>query len=193
MNVVSCAIPDLLQLRPKVFSDSRGSFLEAYNERTFANLGLDVHFVQDNLSISRRRVVRGLHYQIRRAQGKLVQVVCGEVLDVAVDLRRGSPTFGRHVAVRLSGDEHNSFWIPPGFAHGFSVLSEVAYVAYKATDFYAPEFERTILWNDPELAISWPWQPAEVIISEKDKCGVRLRDAEVYEDQPVAMQAERRP
>ncbi|MGA2989170.1 MAG: dTDP-4-dehydrorhamnose 3,5-epimerase [Candidatus Korobacteraceae bacterium] len=192
MNVVRCAIPDLLLLQPKVFSDSRGSFLEMYNERTFAQLGLEQRFVQDNLSTSKRHVVRGLHYQVRQPQGKLVQVIFGEVFDVAVDLRRRSPTFGRHVALRLRDQEHTALWIPPGFAHGFAVLSEMACVAYKTTDFYAPEFERTVLWNDPALGIAWPLKPEQAILSEKDKRGALFSEAEVFEEQLMAMPAEER-
>jgi dTDP-4-dehydrorhamnose 3,5-epimerase len=192
MNVVRYEIPDLLLLEPKVFSDGRGSFLEVYNERTFERLGLGSRFVQDNLSTSKRHVVRGLHYQIRQPQGKLVQVIFGEVLDVVVDLRRGAPTFGRHVAVRLCDQQHKSLWIPIGFAHGFAVLSEFACVAYKTTDFYAPEFERTILWNDPSLGIEWPLKPEEAILSEKDKRGALLSEAEVFEEPASAMPAEER-
>ena len=143
--------------------------------------------MQDNLSISHRHVVRGLHYQVRCAQGKLVQVVQGEVLDAVVDLRRWSPTFGRHVAVRLSGEDYKALWIPAGFAHGFAALSEIAVFTYKTTDFYAPEFERTIVWNDPELHIDWGVGPDMAIVSEKDRGGVLFAQAEVYEDESALM------
>ncbi len=183
MKVVPCAIPDVLMVEPRVYRDSRGAFLETYNERTFAALGFHQHYVQDNLSISKRNVIRGLHYQVRHPQGKLVQAIRGEVLDVAVDLRRWSPTFGEHVAVRLSDQDHTALWIPPGFAHGFAVLSEAASFAYKATDFYAPEFERTIVWNDPEMGVDWGVKPEDAIVSEKDRTGALFSEAEVYEDE----------
>jgi dTDP-4-dehydrorhamnose 3,5-epimerase len=191
VNVVRCAIPELLLLQPKVFSDSRGSFLEIYNERIFTRLGLNDHFVQDNVSTSKRHVVRGLHYQIRQAQGKLVQVIVGEVLDVALDLRRCAPSFGRHVAVRLSDSEHNAFWIPPGFAHGFAVLSEFACVVYKTTDFYAPEFERTILWCDAGLGIGLPVTPEQAIVSAKDQGGRLFSEAQVFEEQLITLPDEK--
>ena len=189
MKVVPCAIPDVLMVEPQVYRDSRGAFLETYNERTFAALGFHHHYVQDNLSISKRNVIRGLHYQVRHPQGKLVQAIRGEVLDVAVDLRRWSPTFGEHVAVRLSDQDHKALWIPPGFAHGFAVLSEDAYFVYKATDFYAPEFERTIVWNDPEMGIDWGVKPEDAIVSEKDRTGALFSQAEVYEDEAVLIAA----
>ena len=191
MKVVRCVIPDVLIFEPQVYSDDRGAFLETYNERAFAQLGFSYRFVQDNLSISKRNVIRGLHYQIRQPQGKLVRVVQGEVLDVAVDLRRWSATFGKHVAVNLSGQEHAALWIPPGFAHGFAVLSDSAHFLYKTTDFYAPEFERTVLWNDPELAIHWPLVEEEAIVSAKDRRGVFLANADVFEDQARLQSAER--
>lgn len=187
MKIVRCAIPDVLMIEPDVYCDNRGAFLETYNERAFAALGLQQHFVQDNLSISGRNVVRGLHYQVRCAQGKLVQVVQGEVLDAVVDLRRWSPSFGRHVAVRLSDKDHAALWIPPGFAHGFATRSEAAVFSYKATDFYAPQFERTIVWNDPELHIDWRVGPEMAIVSEKDRRGVLFAQAEVYEDKSALM------
>ena len=177
--------PRCAAVEPQVYRDSRGAFLETYNERVFAALGFQHHFVQDNLSTSKRNVIRGLHYQVRQPQGKLVRVVRGEVLDVALDLRRWSPTFGHHVAVRLSDQDHQALWIPPGFAHGFAVLSEVADFPYKATDFYAPEFERTIVWNDPEIGIDWGVKPEDAIVSEKDRAGVLFSQAEVYEDEAV--------
>jgi dTDP-4-dehydrorhamnose 3,5-epimerase len=177
--VTRAAIPDVLVLEPKVFGDARGFFLESWNARTFAEAGLPATFVQDNHSRSPRRVLRGLHYQIVQPQGKLVRVVTGEVFDVAVDLRRASPTFGRWVGERLSGDNKRILWIPPGFGHGFLVLSESADFLYKTTDYYAPEHERVIAWNDPDLAITWPLEGAPTL-SARDAVGARLRDAEVF-------------
>ena len=185
MKVVPCAIPDVLLLAPQVYRDDRGAFLESYNQRVFASLGLPHGFVQDNLSTSKRNVIRGLHYQVRQAQGKLLRVVRGEVLDAAVDLRRWSPTFGRHVVARLSGENYRALWIPAGFAHGFAVLSESADFLYKTTDYYAPEFERTIVWNDPVIGIDWEVKPEDAIVSGKDRAGVLFSQAEVYEDEAV--------
>lgn len=193
MKVVSCAIPNVLIVEPQVYGDNRGEFLETYNERAFAALGLQQHFVQDNLSVSKRNVVRGLHYQVRQPQGKLVYVIAGDVLDVALDLRRWSPTFGRHVAIRLSDKERKSVWIPPGFAHGFKALSEAACFAYKTTDFYAPEFERTIVWHDPEIGIDWGIRPEDAIVSQKDRDGMLFAHAEVYEDESVLIAAGQAP
>jgi dTDP-4-dehydrorhamnose 3,5-epimerase len=167
-------------LEPRVFGDERGFFLESYNERGFAELGMPEKFVQDNHSSSRRNVLRGLHYQVRHTQGKLVRVAEGEILDVAVDLRRSSPSFGKWEAVRLSGANHRMLWIPPGFAHGFRVMSDQAHVLYKATDYYSPSDERTLAWNDPGLKIDWELD-GEPIISAKDQRGVSLRDAETFE------------
>jgi dTDP-4-dehydrorhamnose 3,5-epimerase len=185
VKVVPCAIPDVLIVEPRVYGDNRGAFLETYNERAFAALGFHHHYVQDNLSISKRNVIRGLHYQVRHSQGKLVRAICGEVLDVAVDLRRWSQTFGKYVAVRLSDKDHKALWIPAGFAHGFAALSKTVFFAYKATDFYTPEFERTIVWNDPEIGIDWGMNPEHSIVSEKDRAGVLFSQAEVYEDESV--------
>jgi len=180
MNVVATAIPDVLILEPQVFGDDRGFFLESYNEREFrAATGLERHFVQDNHSRSARGVLRGLHYQLRQTQGKLVRVVAGEVFDIAVDLRRTSPTFGRWAGVTLSAANKRQLWIPEGFAHGFLVLSESADFLYKATDYYAPEWDRGIAWNDPDLGIPWPLDGAP-LLSDKDRRAPRLRDAEVY-------------
>jgi len=181
MNVISTAIPGPLILEPKVYGDARGFFLESYNARVFYEAtGLDPCFVQDNHSRSARGVLRGLHYQIRQVQGKLVRVTHGRVFDVAVDVRRGSPHFGRWVGLELNGDMPcRIFWIPPGFAHAFVVLSESADVMYKATDYYAPEHERCILWNDPDIGIEWPLDGAgEPLLSEKDRAGRLLKDAE---------------
>jgi len=188
VKVVACAIPDVLMVEPQAYRDSRGAFLETYNERAFAALGFKQHFVQDNLSISKCNVIRGLHYQVRHPQGKLVRAIRGEVLDVAVDLRRWSPTFGMHVIARISDKDYKALWIPPGFAHGFRALSEVAFL-YKATDFYVPESERTLLWNDPELGIDWGVKPEDAIVSEKDRAGVLLSHAEVYEDEAALIVA----
>ena len=167
-------------LEPRIFCDERGFFFESYNQRIMAEAGIVDNFVQDNHSCSSRNVLRGLHYQVKHPQGKLVRVVEGEILDVAVDLRRSSPTFGRYESVRLSGKNKRMFWIPIGFAHGFLVLSEKAHVLYKATDFYAPEYERTLAWNDPRVNIEWP-MTGEPIISAKDQRGVALADAENFE------------
>jgi len=179
-KTTSASLPGLLILEPRVFGDERGFFLESYNERAMTGLGMQGHFVQDNHSCSRRNVLRGLHYQIKHAQGKLVRVVEGEILDVAVDLRRSSPTFRAWQAVRLSGENRRMLWIPAGFAHGFLVTSDKAHVLYKATDYYAPEHERTLAWNDPDLRIDWELD-GEPIVSAKDRRGVALRDAETFE------------
>ncbi len=179
MNVVRTAIPDVVVIEPKVFGDARGFFLESWNARAFAIAGIRAEFVQDNHSRSTRNVLRGLHYQVLQPQGKLVRVVLGEVYDVAVDLRRSSRTFGRWIGERLSAENKRMVWIPAGFAHGYLVLSDYAEVLYKATDYYAPEHERSIAWDDPDLAIDWPLTAAPVL-SAKDAAGVRLRDAEAY-------------
>ena len=167
-------------VEPRVFGDDRGFFLESYNQRGMAELGIDEPFVQDNHSCSTRNVLRGLHYQVRQTQGKLVRAILGEILDVAVDLRRSSATFGRWEAVRLSEENKRMLWIPRGFAHGFLVLSDKAHVLYKATDYYAPEQERTLSWNDPDLKIDWGVQ-GEPIVSAKDQRGVALRAAETFD------------
>ena len=180
MKVLETPLSGALVLEPKVFVDERGFFLESYNEKVFAALGIGDKFIQDNHSYSVRGVLRGLHYQVQKPQGKLVRVVSGEVLDVFLDLRRSSPTFGRWHGVRLSGKNKWLAWIPVGFAHGFYVLSESAHVLYKSTEFYFPELERTVLWNDPDLKISWA-NIGEPMLSPKDQQGVRFRDAEVFE------------
>jgi dTDP-4-dehydrorhamnose 3,5-epimerase len=180
MNVIHTELPEVLILEPKVFGDARGFFFESYNERVFREkTGLDVSFVQDNHSRSAKNVLRGLHYQVRQPQGKLVRVISGEVFDVAVDMRRSSPSFGKWVGFHLSADSRRMAWIPPGFAHGFVVTSEVAEFLYKTTDYWAPEFERTVVWNDPDLGIDWPLS-GEPLLAAKDKAGSRFRDAEVY-------------
>jgi len=179
MQVIPAAIPDVLIIEPKVFGDARGFFLESWNERAFLKAGIKARFVQDNHSRSARNVVRGLHYQIKQPQGKLIRVTAGEVFDVAVDIRRSSPTFGKWIGNKLSGENKLMMWIPPGFAHGFSVLSEYAEFLYKTTDYYSPEHERTILWNDPDLAISWPVS-GEPLLSAKDRQGVPFAKAEAF-------------
>jgi dTDP-4-dehydrorhamnose 3,5-epimerase len=177
---ISTSLPGLLILEPRVFGDERGFFLESYNERALAELGIEEQFVQDNHSSSRQNVLRGLHYQVKQVQAKLVRVVVGEILDVAVDLRRSSPTFGGWQAVRLSDENKRMLWVPAGFAHGFRVVTDQAHVLYKATDYYAPEHERTLAWNDPDLKIDWELD-GEPVISAKDQRGVSLRSAETFE------------
>lgn len=181
MHLVETALKDALVIEPKVFGDARGFFMESWNRRTFAQLGLDLDFVQDNHSRSARGVLRGLHYQMKQPQGKLVRVTSGAVFDVAVDLRRSSPTCGQWAGVELSAENQRMFWVPPGFAHGFLVLSESADFLYKATDYYAPEHERAILWNDPDLAIDWPLEGIGApTLAAKDAAGTRFADAWVY-------------
>ena len=177
---IPTALPEVFILEPRVFGDERGFFLENYNERVFAGIGICDRFVQDNHSRSAQHVLRGLHYQLKQTQAKLVRVVEGEVLDVAVDLRHSSKTFGKYAAVHLSGENKRMLWIPQGFAHGFLVVSPSAHVLYKATDYYAPEHERTLMWNDPVLEINWELK-SEPIVSAKDQRGVLLRDAECFE------------
>lgn len=181
MRVTPTAIPDVLILEPKVFGDARGFFFESFNARVFHDeTGLSPQFVQDNHSRSARGVLRGLHYQIRQPQGKLVRVVRGAVFDVAVDLRRRSPSFGRWVGVELSEDNHRQLWIPPGFAHGFVVLSDSADFLYKTTDYYAPEHERCLAWNDPSVGVEWPLADTPQL-SAKDRVGLALAECEVFE------------
>jgi dTDP-4-dehydrorhamnose 3,5-epimerase len=180
MQVLPTELAGVLLLEPKVFGDERGFFFESYHRRGFHKAtGIDVEFVQDNHSRSGRNVLRGLHYQVRQPQGKLVRVVAGEVWDVAVDLRRSSPSFGKWAAFTLSAESRRMAWIPPGFAHGFVVTSDAAEVLYKATDYYAPEHERTVLWSDPALAIPWPLAGAPVV-ADKDRRGTPLAQAEVF-------------
>ena len=181
MKVIETGIAGLLVLEPKVFGDARGFFMESFNARTFREVtGLDVAFVQDNHSRSQRGVLRGLHYQVKQPQGKLVRVAQGRVFDVAVDLRRGSPTFGRWHGVELSGENHRQFWVPPGFAHGFYVMSDSADFLYKTTDYYAPEHERSLAWNDPTVGVAWPLD-GEPLLSAKDIAGKPLAECEVFE------------
>lgn len=180
MRVTPTDIPEVLLVEPKVFGDARGFFFESWNRRDFERAGIAAEFVQDNHSRSQRGVLRGLHYQLLQPQGKLVRVVAGEIFDVAVDIRRSSPTFGRAASFALSAGSHHMVWIPPGFAHGFMVVSEFAEVLYKATDYYAPAHERTILWNDPDLAIAWPLAGIAPNLSAKDALGTAFRDAQVF-------------
>lgn len=180
LKKIPTSLPGVFVLEPRVFGDERGFFLESYNEKVFGEIGIRERFVQDNHSLSARNVLRGLHYQIQQAQGKLVRVVVGEVLDVAVDVRRSSTTFGKWEAVRLSGENKRMMWVPVGFAHGFRVISETAHVLYKTTDFYAPQFERTLAWNDPDLKIDWQVH-GDPIVSAKDQRGSFLRDAETFQ------------
>jgi len=180
INKIPTSLSGVFILEPRVFGDERGFFFESYNRKIMADVGIGEQFVQDNHSCSSRNVLRGLHYQVKQPQGKLVRVVEGEIIDVAVDLRRSSSTFGRWESVRLSGENKRMLWIPVGFAHGFCVLSEKAHVLYKATDFYAPEYERTLAWNDPDLKIKWELD-AEPIVSAKDQRGRPLRDVEGFE------------
>ena len=180
MQITPTALPDVLLVEPKVFGDERGFFFESWNRRAFAAAGIDAEFVQDNHSRSGRGVLRGLHYQIEHAQGKLVRVTEGEVFDVAVDLRRSSPSFGRSVGVVLSAANRRMLWIPPGFAHGFVVVSESAEFLYKATDYWYPQHERTLLWSDPALRIDWPLAGAPTLAA-KDAAGRLLADADVYD------------
>ena len=180
IQVTTTALPEVKIIEPKVFGDARGYFYESFNAHEFAELvAPGIEFVQDNHSCSSKGVLRGLHYQIQHAQGKLVRVVEGDVFDVAVDLRRSSPNFGRWVGVNLSADNHRQLWVPPGFAHGFVVLSESAQFLYKTTDFWFPEHERSIVWDDPDIGIVWPIE-GEPVLAAKDAAGKRLVDADVY-------------
>jgi dTDP-4-dehydrorhamnose 3,5-epimerase len=179
MKVTPTALAGVLLIEPRVFGDARGFFFESYNRRAFAEAGFDAEFVQDNHSRSGRGVLRGLHYQIEHAQGKLVRVIAGEVYDVAVDMRRSSPTFGRSIGMTLSARNKQMLWIPPGFAHGFLVLSEAAEFLYKTTDYWYPEFERSLLWNDAALGIAWPLQQAPTLAA-KDAAGTPFALAETY-------------
>jgi dTDP-4-dehydrorhamnose 3,5-epimerase len=180
MRAIPTSIPDVLVIEPRVFGDARGFFYESWNRRAFSEaVGQDVEFVQDNHSASARNVLRGLHYQVRQTQGKLVRVVAGEVFDVAVDLRRSSATFGRWVGERLSAQNRRMLWVPEGFAHGFVVLSDMAEFLYKTTDYYAPEHERTLFWNDPAVGIEWPFS-GEPLLKPRDAEGLRLAQAETF-------------
>ena len=179
MKVIETALPDVLLLEPRVIEDERGHFFESYNKKTLKDLGIDYEFVQDNHSRSKKGVLRGLHYQIQQPQGKLVRVIEGEVFDVAVDIRKSSPTFGKWAGFNLSAANKRIAWIPPGFAHGFLTLSDVAEFLYKTTDYWAPEYERCIRWDDPEIQIAWALRMTP-IVADKDKMGVLLQYAEVH-------------
>ena len=181
MQVEETSLPGVFILSPKVFGDARGFFMESFNQRNFSEkIGINLEFVQDNHSRSSKGVLRGLHYQIQQAQGKLLRVVGGEIFDVAVDIRKNSPNFGKWVGYLLSEQNKRQLWVPPGFAHGFLVVSETADVLYKTTDYYGPKYERSILWNDPEIGISWPLDGIEVKLSQKDKAGKTLKDADLF-------------
>jgi len=180
MEIIKTVIPDVLIFKPKVWGDERGYFYESFRQNWFDDLNVNPNFVQDNQSSSQKNVLRGLHYQIQKPQGKLVRVISGEVFDVAVDLRKSSPTFGQSVGIHLSSENKLMLWIPPGFAHGFSVVSEQAELYYKCTEYYAPEYDRSLLWNDPQLDIQWPLDGNEPILSAKDLAAKRLSEAEVY-------------
>lgn len=179
MNVIRAAIPDVLILEPKIHGDARGFFFESYNKRVLADIGIMADFVQDNHSRSARHVLRGLHYQIRQPQGKLIRVLAGEIYDVAVDIRKSSSFFGKWIGVRLSAESHRMLWVPEGFAHGFLVLSDMAEVLYKTTDYYAPEYERALAWSDSDIRIDWPTEGVP-ILSERDKAAARLAEAELF-------------
>lgn len=182
MEFISTKIPEVVLIKPKLFGDERGFFMETWEKRKFQDAGIDAAFVQDNHSRSAKGILRGIHYQIEQPQGKLVRVTQGSVFDVAVDLRRSSPTFGHWVGVELSEQNRHMLWVPPGFGHAFFVTSETADFVYKCTDFYAPEHERSIIWNDPDIGIQWPLGDiSEPVLSAKDKAGVRFLDAECYE------------
>jgi dTDP-4-dehydrorhamnose 3,5-epimerase len=184
MKKIETTLPGVILIEPQVFGDDRGFFLESYNQRSFSDIGISQLFVQDNHSYSERNVIRGLHYQIQQPQGKLVRVIMGEILDVALDLRRSSNTFGKWETFSLSGESKNMLWVPQGFAHGFRVMSQTAHVVYKTTDFYAPEYERTVAWNDPALKIDWKIRDNErnaAVVSGKDQRGLPFSQAETFD------------
>lgn len=181
MNIIPTSIPDVLIIEPKVFGDERGFFFESFNQKVFTEkTGITSEFVQDNHSRSAQGVLRGLHYQIQQTQGKLLRVVAGEIFDVAVDMRKSSPTFGQWVGCILSAENKRQFWVPPGFAHGFLVISDTAEVLYKTTDYYAPKYERSLLWNDPDVGIEWPLNGITPILSVKDQEGQLLKTADLF-------------
>jgi dTDP-4-dehydrorhamnose 3,5-epimerase len=182
MKFIPTALPDVILIEPTLFGDERGFFMETYQERLFAQAGLPTSFAQDNHSGSKQQILRGLHYQVQQTQGKLIRAIAGEIYDVAVDLRRSSPNFGKWIGIHLSAQNKSMLWIPPGYAHGFYVESEWAEITYKATDFYAPQYERTLLWNDAQLGISWPLIDGKPpILSPKDAAGCSLAEAEVFD------------
>ncbi|MGB3513477.1 MAG: dTDP-4-dehydrorhamnose 3,5-epimerase [Microcoleaceae cyanobacterium] len=181
MDIIQTEIPEVLLIEPKIFGDERGFFMESFNQRTFTEkTGVNLEFVQDNHSRSTKGVLRGLHYQIQQAQGKLLRVVAGEIFDVAVDIRKNSPNFGKWVGYLLSAENKRQLWVPPGFAHGFLVVSETTDVLYKTTDYYAPEYERSIIWNDPDIGIIWPLKGITVKLSKKDEAGKTLKNADLF-------------
>ena len=181
MTITPTKIPDVFIIEPKVFGDERGFFFESFNQKNFTEkTGITSEFVQDNHSRSVKGVLRGLHYQIQQTQGKLLRVIAGEIFDVAVDMRKSSPNFGEWVGCILSAENKRQFWIPPGFAHGFVVISDIAEVLYKTTDYYAPEYERSLLWNDPDLGIDWPLEGITPILSAKDQAGQPLKTADFF-------------
>lgn len=180
MKKAETSLPGVLVLSPIIYKDSRGAFCETFNQQRMVEAGLPAVWVQDNFSVSKKNVLRGIHYQITQPQGKLVRVTHGAVLDVAVDLRRSSPTFGKHFAIELTGENGKMLWIPFGFGHGFLALTDQVGFAYKVTDYYSPAGERTIVWNDPDIAIAWPIDPSDAIVSDKDRAGSLLRDAEIF-------------
>jgi dTDP-4-dehydrorhamnose 3,5-epimerase len=180
VQFIKTDIPDVVIIEPRVFGDERGFFMETWQRKTFAESGIDYDFVQDNHSLSGKGILRGLHYQIKQPQGKLVRVISGEVFDVAVDIRKESPWFGKWVGVMLSAENRRQLWVPPGFAHGFYVVSDQAEFVYKCTDFYAPEYERSIIWDDPDLGITWPLDGVQPLLSGKDTAGVPFCKAEFY-------------
>ena len=183
MKLISTALPDVLCIEPQVFGDERGFFMETWRDSWLQDAGVDVRFVQDNHSMSRKGILRGLHYQIQDPQGKVVRVVRGEVFDVAVDIRSYSPTFGQWAGMTLSEENKRMMWVPPGFAHGFVVLSDEAEFVYKCTSYYAPEYDRTLLWNDPQIGVQWPLEKAgELLLSEKDRNGTAFSEAEFFEE-----------
>lgn len=180
MKIEETTLQGVLLLTPRIYRDDRGAFWETWNQRAMADAGLPSSWAQDNFSLSRKNVVRGIHYQLGQPQGKLVRVTHGAVLDVVVDFRRSSSTFGEHAAVELSGENGAMLWIPEGFGHSFLVLSDIAGFAYKVTDYYSPSGERTVVWNDPDLGIAWPVAPEDAVVSDKDRNGAFLRDAELF-------------
>jgi dTDP-4-dehydrorhamnose 3,5-epimerase len=183
IQVIPTTLPDVLIIKPEVFGDHRGFFLETYHKQNYAGFGILDPFVQDNHSGSRQGTLRGLHYQLKHPQGKLIRVVVGEVFDVAVDMRRHSDTFGRWVGTKLSAETKNQLWVPPGFAHGFYILSEWAEVLYKVTDFYQPDDEHTVRWDDPDIGVAWPILPdIDILVSDKDRQGIAFRDAAYYQN-----------
>jgi len=181
MKITETSLPGVLLLTAKIYRDERGEFCETFNQKQMNEAGLPTNWLQDNFSLSRKNVLRGIHYQITQPQGKLVRVTQGAVLDVAVDLRRSSPAFGKHLAMELTAESGDMLWIPPGFGHAFLALSDPVGFAYKVTEYYSPAGERTVLWNDPDIAIAWPIETADAIVSGKDRAGAALKEAELFD------------